>query len=211
MARFSGTKTAAGNVEGFDLTKNDMTQDELEFLIVQHVDGTIDPAEAPRLAALLATDASARSLLGEHERLAKALRAAPPLAIDADWLSSQIASHLDEAAEVEASRSYKLPRWSILAPMAAAALLMITLTLGVVFHRDDGDPIPREVPSTVVASVTGPSAETANVARQMSVSVGAPANLSASMVTALFLAEQFPSQGRVIVRPAGAVDHRAFE
>lgn len=188
-----------------------MTSDEIEFLIVQHVDGTLSADEAARLDAVLSTDAAARSLLDEHRRLAMALRATPGASVDVDWLSAQIASRIDDEAEIEASRSYKMPRWSLLAPMLAAAGLMITLTLGVVFHRDDGDAIPRTVPSVVVASVTGPAAETASVPRQMSVTVGAPANLSPTLVTALFLAEQFPNQGRVIVRPAGVVNHAAFD
>lgn len=184
-----------------------MTQDELEFLIVQRVDGTLSTDEATRLSAALTTDASARDLLAQHERLATALRATPSMTFDADWLASQIATRIDDDADFEASRTFKLPRWSLFAPMAAAAALLVVLTLGVVYHRDDGEKIarPDATPTApiVVASFAGPTAESTNAPRQMSVSVGAPSNLSPTMVTALFLAEQFPTGGRVIVRPAG--------
>lgn len=191
-----------------------MTQDELEFLIVQHVDGTLAPDEAPRLAAILASDASARALLAEHERLATVLRAAPAIEVDHDWLTAQIASRIDDEAEHAAAHTLKLPRWAFWAPMAAAAGLMVTLTLGILFHRDDGEAIPHAIApntQTQIASVTGPTAERSGEPQMMSVSVGAPANLSPSLVTALFLAEQFPSQGRVIVRPAGPPHTSAFD
>ena len=188
-----------------------MTQDDLEYLIVQRLDGTIAAADDATLTRALTDDAGARALLAAHERLLFALRdgdRAPT--VDGDWLAAEIAAHLDDADEI---RGHRIPRLMIWGPLAAAASLMIVLTLGVVFHRDDGEPIAQQpaVPTTrveptvAVARVSLPTVPPASAAagRTMSVRVGAPTNLSPQLVTALFLSDRSPGAGRVSVQAAG--------
>lgn len=174
-----------------------MIDEELEFLIVQDVDGELSPEASKALHARIAGDATARSVWTEHARLRTSLRRLPTPSIDADWLEARIVGGLDEHERRAAP--HRISRWAIFGPMAAAASLLIVLTLGVIFHRDDGDPLPAQ--KTLVASL--PAAEVLSTGGAATVSVGLPANLSPQLITALFLAEQMPTQGRVIIRPAG--------
>ena len=183
-----------------------MTSDEIEFLIVQRLDGTLSSDESAQLTAALGASAEARSLLATHERLHVALRRTSQVPrVDGEWMVAQVAAALDDAEEIARS-NYRLPRWALFGPIAAAASLFIVLTLGVVFHKDDDQPVsmmPRpEKPIARVAVAVAPLTSTPHVA---AVSVGAPANLSPSLVTALFVAEQLPGAGRVIVRPGSDV------
>lgn len=182
-----------------------MTHDELEFLISQHFDGTLSAAEAEKLRAVLDADASARALFDEHAALDAALKSSRiDTGIDQDWLSAQIAGTIDEAQ----SKPLRVAGWSIFAPMAMAACLLIGLTLGVVFLKDSTE---TSLPTPTVARTieVGP-AETDRPVAVASVSVGVPANLTPALMTALFVSDQ-RTTGKVIIKPAGEYRHGPFD
>lgn len=192
-----------------------MDHDELEFLISQHFDGTLEASEASRLQQRLLADVAARTLFDEHAQLDAALRAsAGSIAIDEAWLSAQIADHIDEAN----AKPIKVKHWGWVAPLAMAATLMIGLTLGVIFLKDDDKSELRSqvpTPTTVQPQVTQivmstPSPEPKPHGGYATVSVGAPANLTPQIVSALYLAQDM-SASRVSIRAAGHRQSDGFD
>lgn len=193
-----------------------MDRDELEFLISQHFDGTLDEAESVRLRVHLASDPEAQILFDQHKKLDAALRASQSvLAIDESWLSAQIAEHIDETNARPLRIGGGNRSW--MAPLAMAATLIIGLTLGVIFLRDDDRPatIAQEHPApgpqqTTAIVISGPPAEKPHVNGYASVSVGVPANLTPQIVSALYLSRDL-SESRVNIRAAGHRSADAFD
>lgn len=178
-----------------------MTHDEIEFLISQHFDGTLDAAEAVKLRAILDSDASAQQLFAEHERLDRVLKASKiDLGIDQEWLTAEIAGHIDEAQ----SQTYKIGGWSMFSRLAVAATVMVGVGLGaLLLTRNSPQPTQPTLAKTVEVSVPDP-AKTDAVA-VADVTVGVPSNMTPAMMSALFLADQRHGgrSGRVVIQPAG--------
>lgn len=172
-----------------------MTHDELEFLISQHFDGTLSADEAEKLRVAVASDLSAKALFDEHAKLDAALKSSrATLDIDAEWLGAQIAGTIDDAQ----SRPIRISNWNLFAPMAAAAVLLIALTLGVFLVKDNDVTSPGQT----IAQVSLPDVPERPRDAVASVSVGVPANLTPAMMTTLFLADHRPPN-RVVIQPAG--------
>jgi negative regulator of sigma E activity len=106
-----------------------MTRDELEYALSQYLDGTLPESEASALEELLATDASARSLLAEYRTLDRALRAAPLPPFDIDALSSRISAAVAE--QDEPAQSYRLHWVRTVASLALAACVVIAAGVGI--------------------------------------------------------------------------------
>jgi negative regulator of sigma E activity len=106
-----------------------MTRDELEYTLSQYLDGTLPESEASALEELLATDASARSLLAEFRFLDRALRAAPLPPFDFDALSSRITAAVAE--QDEPAQSYRLHWVRTVASLALAACVVIAAGVGI--------------------------------------------------------------------------------
>ena len=84
-----------------------MVSERIEFLISQHVDGTISDDDRAVLEAHLATDADARLLVQEYCKLDALVKAAPPVPdVDFDVLAARINEAIDEH---NAAPSYRLP------------------------------------------------------------------------------------------------------
>jgi anti-sigma factor RsiW len=176
-----------------------MTHDEIEFLISQHFDGTLDAAEAQKLRAILDSDPAARVLFEEHGRLDRALRASRvDLGIDAEWLTAEIAGHIDEAQ----ARPYRIGGWSVFARIAVAATVMVCLGVGaLLLTRDRPQPALPTLARTVEVTLPDPARTDRLVVAN--VTVGIPSNMTPAMMSALFLADQRHGGGRVVIEPAG--------
>src|SRR2546423_1093223 len=75
-----------------------MSTDELEFLISQYLDGTLNPLEKAVLEERLASDVAARELLGQYWQLdALVKRGLPEPRIDHDALRATISSAVSRA------------------------------------------------------------------------------------------------------------------
>jgi negative regulator of sigma E activity len=152
-----------------------MTRDELEFAISQYLDGNLAEAEESALEARLASDADARALLAEYRTLDRALRAAPPPALDWDALSTRISAAVAE--QDEPAQSYRLHWVRTASALALAACVVLAVGVGIRRLQAPGgsrfvnkQPVPRQivvvdttrraVPSTAPVAVVsvGPSA-----------------------------------------------------
>lgn len=187
-----------------------MEHDEIEFLISQHFDGTLDARESSALLQRVNGDASVRKLFNEYAAVDTALKTTKTkLVVDEDWLADAIGEHIDEAV----SRPRRMHRFRLVAPLAIAACALIGLTLGVVLLRDAG-------PSADVIAVrpATPVMEIALVApavqREPSVAVitvGTPTNLTPQVMTALHLARDDFGPSRVLLAAAGPRSADVFD
>ncbi len=185
-----------------------MTHDELEFLISQHFDGTLRADEVEKLHTALESDASAKALFHEHARLntvLKSSKAQPD--IDADWLSAEIAGSIDDVN----ARPMRISSWPVIMPMAAAAMLIVGLTLGIIFLRDGTETTVGPTNGALAsAQISLPDAPSITHDAVANVSVGVPANMTPAMMTTLFFAQERPA-GRVVITPAGHDRHDPFD
>lgn len=135
-----------------------MNADEVEFLISQYVDGTLDAAQSAALLKRLETDASARALLSEHRRTQEVLRrhASMPVALDWDRLADRISEHIDESVAAERRRALRIPVGAWLSRAAAVAAVLVVAALARQAWR---------------APVEPGSADSATVARVLEVSI----------------------------------------
>jgi anti-sigma-K factor RskA len=141
-----------------------MTRDELEFLISQCADGTLEAEHAAALEDRLARDEEARAMLAEHQRLNEIVRngaALPP--INWDRLAGAISANIDAADAVEAAPQrdrMRIPvgRW-IVQTAAVAALLAVGIFIRV-SSRNPDEPVGGWTRGTVarVIEVSVPSA-----------------------------------------------------
>src|SRR5437016_363877 len=75
VARVPGTQEVEGVVEGSSV----MDREQLEFRITQYLDGDLPAAEVAALEQVLAVDADARKVLGQHRALDAALKRELPV------------------------------------------------------------------------------------------------------------------------------------
>lgn len=121
-----------------------MSNDELEFLISQHLDGDISPADEVRLQAFLVADAAARELFAEHREIHAALvesRDLPELgSVDFASLRAGINAAIDDAN----SQTIKLhhhPAWGgrVLRYGSIAVAAMVAIAIGTAAFLNRGD------------------------------------------------------------------------
>src|SRR4051812_24133552 len=105
-----------------------LSPDQLEFALSQYHDGTLPPLERDALDEVLASDASARELLAQYQRLDALVKTAPALPV-VDWnaLQSRISRSLaDQDAPVQ---SYKIGTWVKRFSAVAVAAVIVLLVL----------------------------------------------------------------------------------
>src|SRR6266550_2658925 len=77
-----------------------MTREEMEFLISQHLDGTLSREDEGKVRELLETSAEAQTILAEYQNLDRVLKGAKDLpAVKWDVLASTISSAVDAVGE----------------------------------------------------------------------------------------------------------------
>src|SRR2546421_3244245 len=80
-----------------------MTREEMEFLISQHLDGTLSREDEGKVRELLERSAEAKAIVGEYQKLDGVLKGAKDLpAVKWDVLASTISSAVDAVGEAGA-------------------------------------------------------------------------------------------------------------
>src|SRR4051812_19786782 len=80
-----------------------MTRDEMEFLISQHLDGTLSPGDEAKVRELLETSAEARKIAAEYQKLNAVLMGGKDLpAVKWDVLAERISKAVDAVGEAAA-------------------------------------------------------------------------------------------------------------
>jgi anti-sigma factor RsiW len=79
-----------------------MTREEMEFLISQHLDGTLSREEEARVRELLESSQEARGILAEYQRLDSALKSQAAPAVKWDVLAEKISQAVDCVEEAQA-------------------------------------------------------------------------------------------------------------
>jgi anti-sigma factor RsiW len=79
-----------------------MTREEIEFLISQHLDGTLSREEEAKVRELLASSEEAREILAEDQKLDGVLKSQSGPAVKWDVLAEKISQAVDAVGEAEA-------------------------------------------------------------------------------------------------------------
>jgi len=137
-----------------------MHQDELEFSISQYLDGTLPPLEATRVEETLASDASARAIFAEYQRLNHSLRAMPPAQVDWNAFSASISSKL--AGEDAPVTTYRIGFGRVLRISAIAASILVVIGTSVMLlnrgsSKVEGPRISVATTAEPVIEISGPS------------------------------------------------------
>lgn len=107
-----------------------MTQEQMEILVSQYLDGTLDELQRPAVEEQLRHDGEARRLLEEHRKLDALLGQLPPVPA-VDW--DRLAQHLSAAVareEAPVGRS-ALRNLFAVRRLAVAAAVLLASALGV--------------------------------------------------------------------------------
>jgi len=188
-----------------------MNRDELEFLISQYADGTLDVAEKVALEVLLAQDGAAQALLDEYRRLDGLLKTSlpmPSLAWDtlARHISAAVAHVGDEGLRVGVAekspslrRSYLMP-WVISrrGKLALAASILLAVVAGIHYLSSQGSK-PMGHAALARLEVTGPLAEAAEGPAINEISIGPALNLTPAQANARFADSVVSLVPRVII------------
>jgi len=143
-----------------------MTRDELEFSISQYHDGTLPALETRAIEEMLATNAQARDVLAEYQRLDAVMKAAPAMPeLDWDRVHAQLSHAVHEVPDEDAPavRTYKIGAgmgrgWTRYVGIGAAIAAALAIVATVVF-RNEKQPTPGPVAqSTIDVSISPPAA-----------------------------------------------------
>jgi len=152
-----------------------MLSDEIQFSLLEYLDGSLPAEKLAAIEQLLASDGEAAEFVREQRSLDALMRTAPLPMINWNALSKQISSAVYE--EVLPRHSWQIHwRWIGAAAAMAASVLIVG---GVVLHHRGSvqnvvHVIPVVQPAEVASAIViGPAAETANGA-SADVQVGPP-------------------------------------
>jgi hypothetical protein len=132
-----------------------MTEDRLEFLISEHLDGSLSSSDAEALHAALAESEQARSLLRQYESLNDCVRRSSPRLPEIRWdrlaerISGAVASVADSVAASDAAGDPSnnddrgFIKFRIVMPrLAIAASILIAIGVGLIASRPSSRPAP---------------------------------------------------------------------
>jgi anti-sigma factor RsiW len=114
-----------------------VTRDELEFLISQYVDGTLNPLEQAGLEEILATDRNARALLAEYQGFNAMVKTALP-APDVDWEQFAARVSAETAKHDVPVRHFRLRLATVSKFAALAATVAIAFGIATKFRTPPG-------------------------------------------------------------------------
>lgn len=136
-----------------------MSRDELEFAISQYHDGGMPPLERAVVEEQLATNAEAREILAEYQRLDGMMRSEPALALPAmDW--DEVHARLSGAVANEAMpiKRLRIVEWQRWVGSAAAVAAAVAIVLFVSIKRDHtsrvADTGKPKIEGTAIVQVT---------------------------------------------------------
>ncbi len=131
-----------------------ITRDEIEFLISQYLDGTANELDRARIEEVLATDAGARAILSDYQRLNVIVKSALPVPeIAWDEFSASISA---ETAKLDIPlKSFRIGfgTWSKVATIAAMLAVVVG---GIVKLRPSNSAVPNSETASRVAVNTTP-------------------------------------------------------
>lgn len=150
-----------------------MTRDELEYAISQYLDGTLPLLERNALEERLATDADARAMLAEYQKLDTMVKSAIPVPrIEWDRFAAQVQQAV--AAEEPPVRHYRIGATQWVRGLAMAAALVCVATLAIYFAARPAKPT---VAPSIEIVVAGPAVAPSD-APVVNVAVGPAPTLS---------------------------------
>lgn len=112
-----------------------------EYLLSQHLDGQLDDRQAGELARRLAEDSQLRQALALYTALADHLRPADreaPAGIDYDSQRAAIMAAIERKALLEGLPRRRLVFRPVFRALAAAAVLLVLASVGVLVFRHGG-------------------------------------------------------------------------
>jgi anti-sigma factor RsiW len=173
-----------------------MSPDELEFLISQYIDGTLNPLDRTIVEEKLAIDPAARELLRRYESLNSELKISMPLP-EIAWDDFAASIQSKTALLDPPIRHYRLTFATMSKFASLAAMIMIAVGLVAKFHGRPGDlsnsrggsAVAEVNLSPVQVQVNGPAPISSAVAK---VTIGAAPDYAAA---------DFHSAESIITRP----------
>src|SRR3954452_5471325 len=131
-----------------------MTRDELQFSISQYHDGTLPALETRAIEEMLATNAQARDVLAEYQRLDAVMKAAPAMPeLDWDRVHAQLSHAVHEVPDEDAPavKTYKIGphlfglqggrAWTRYVGVGAAIAAALAIVATVVFRNEKHAPV----------------------------------------------------------------------
>jgi anti-sigma factor RsiW len=151
-----------------------MRNDDLEFAISQYLDGTLPPLETAALEERFATDAEARQLLGEYQRLDAVVKSSlPEPRVDLDAFANHLRSRLEQAEAPVKHYRLAWTRIGSFAAVAAAIVIAVGVAIPLLKSRTSMNPV-----GPAVAEVVGPQIEQSNQPAVAQVQIGAPPGMA---------------------------------
>jgi anti-sigma factor RsiW len=154
-----------------------MEHDDLEFLISQYVDGTLEEADRGMVERALESDAGARAMLEEHRALTRLVRSAPLPEVRWDRLAETISVAIDAEMESRMRRASWLirpirPGW-----LAIAASVLIAGGIAIHFMTGSRRPIANPThgtpaPGSLLVEVSQPDRPEGKVVSEISIGAG---------------------------------------
>jgi anti-sigma factor RsiW len=154
-----------------------MEHDDLEFLISQYADGTLEEADRGTVERALESDAGARAMLDEHRALTRLVRAAPLPEVRWDRLAETISGAIDDEMESRMRRASWLIRPVRAGWLALAASVLIAG--GITTHFMTGTRTPINIATqgtpasrTLLVEVSQPDRPEGKVISEISIGAG---------------------------------------
>lgn len=148
-----------------------MQHDELEFLISQYADGTLDEADRATVERALQDDAGARVMLQEHQALTRLMRGVPMPVVRWDRLEQTLSGAIDDQLQVRMRRASWLMRPAGLA-MAASVMIAFGIAAHFMLTQKSSTPIHPSASHSLVIELSEPDKPQGKVVSEISVSAG---------------------------------------
>ena len=177
-----------------------MEETQLEFLISQYADGTLDAEQAAALEAVLRADPVARAMLAEHRRVNVLLASHTPVpVVKFERLGKAISDRIDRP---DADQTIVAPQFAYARWFGAAAMIAASVVIGLMIFRSGPTSEPQGDGLVVgggprVIEVAVPSVETAQAPAVALVTLDAPTNVA--LFTSLSWQELSPAGARIVV------------
>jgi anti-sigma factor RsiW len=154
-----------------------MQHDDLEFLISQYADGTLEEADRGTVERALESDPGARALLEEHRALTRLVRAAPLPEVRWEMLVETISGAIDDEMEFRMRRASWLIRPVRAGWLAVAASVLIAGGLAIHFMTGSRNTITSpthgtSAPRTLLVEVSQPDRPEGKVVSEISIGAG---------------------------------------
>ena len=153
-----------------------MEHDDLEYLISQYADGTLEEADRETVERAVESDAGARRMLEQHRALTQFVRAAPVPEVRWDRLTETISGAIDDEMESRMRRASWLIRPVRAGWLALAASVLIAGGIAIHFMTGTRNPVNvpdgTAAPRTLLVEVSQPDRPEGKVVSEISIGAG---------------------------------------